>query len=66
MQDNIFNNACPRCGSPAMRSWDELTDDERFIFERISPHREPLEQRKKHRFCKRCHFEDRGERTDVA
>lgn len=51
-------NFCPRCGSPKMKSWDELTEDQKFLIEKM-----PLsadftpEERKKHRFCERCLFE---------
>lgn len=53
---------CPRCDSPKMRSWDELSDDEKYLVERLPLFADvPLHQRKKHRFCTRCWFEETGE-----
>lgn len=55
------NQGCPRCDYPIMKAWDDLSDDDRFVVERIpGPHDVLPEQRKKHRFCKRCFFEDIG------
>lgn len=50
---------CVRCGSQKMKRWDELSDEQKFLVERL-----PLsadfspEERKKHRFCERCWFEE--------
>jgi hypothetical protein len=42
-----------------MRSWDELSDEEKYLVERLPIFAdEPLAQRKKHRFCTRCWFEE--------
>jgi len=44
-----------------MKHWDELTDDERFIVERLESSSDASpEARKKHRFCTRCWYEDTG------
>jgi hypothetical protein len=44
-----------------MKRWDELSDDERFVAERTTRVADTApEQRKKHRFCTRCWFEDSG------
>lgn len=41
-----------------MKTWDELTDEQKFLVERMPASAEfILEQRKKHRFCDRCWFE---------
>lgn len=51
-------NFCPRCGSPKMKSWDELTDDQKFLIEKMPLSADfTLEERKKHHFCERCLFE---------
>lgn len=42
-----------------MRLWEDLTDDENFVAKRLPASAEfTLEERKKHRFCTRCWFED--------
>ena len=56
---------CLRCGSQKMKSWEELSDEQKFLVERL-----PLsadfspEERKKHRFCERCWFEDFARNVD--
>ena len=50
---------CPKCYYPQMKSWEELTDDQKFFAEKLPLNTDfSLEQRKKHRFCERCWFED--------
>jgi len=50
---------CPRCGAMKLKSWSDLTDDERFLAERLPASAEySKDQRKKHRFCTRCWFEE--------
>ena len=50
---------CPRCDAPKMKNWEDLTDEQKLLVERL-----PLnsnftpEERKKHRFCERCFFEE--------
>ncbi len=50
---------CPRCGSPKMKDWEDLTDEQKFLIERLPLNTDftPAE-RKKHRFCERCFFEE--------
>lgn len=62
-QKMVFDNQknCPKCQSPKMRAWDELTDDEKFLVERLPGSADfTAEERKKHRFCTRCWFENWG------
>ncbi|HMQ05081.1 MAG TPA: hypothetical protein PKD26_14270 [Pyrinomonadaceae bacterium] len=49
---------CPKCGGSRIREWNDLTDDQRMLAERLPASAEftPAE-RKKHRFCTRCWFE---------
>ena len=50
--------ACPRCGAARLKTWDELTSDERFTAERLPASAEASpERRKRHLFCPRCWFE---------
>lgn len=50
---------CPRCDARKMKNWRQLTDEQKFLVERL-----PLntnfspEDRKKHRFCEHCWFEE--------
>jgi hypothetical protein len=51
---------CPRCGTPKMKSWRDLSDEQKFLVERLPLNTDySPEQRKKHRFCERCWFEER-------
>lgn len=50
---------CPRCGAAKMKSWDDLSDDQKFLAERLPASAEfTREKRKKHRFCERCFYEE--------
>ena len=52
-----MKNKCPRCDYKKLKTWDELTEDEKMVV-KVKPSDFPLEQRKKHRFCLRCGFEE--------
>lgn len=55
MQEKI----CPNCGASKMKTWEELTDEQKFLVERLPANTDYTpEQRKKHRFCERCFFEE--------
>ena len=60
-------NECPRCASAKMKNWDELDDEQKFLIERLPASAEfsPAE-RKKHRFCERCFFEDVESKIETA
>ena len=50
---------CPNCGAAKLIDWKDLTDDQKFLVERLPKNAEySAEERKKHRFCERCWFED--------
>ena len=50
---------CPRCGSPKLKNWDELGGDEKFMIEKLpSAEKFSAEERKHHRFCTRCFYEE--------
>lgn len=50
--------SCPNCGSAKMKNWENLTDEEKLLVEKLPPFADfSSEQRKKHRFCGRCFFE---------
>ena len=56
---HISEKTCPKCGWPHVKGWDELDDEQKMLAERLglSADYTPAE-RKKHRFCTRCWFED--------
>ena len=55
----VNEKTCPRCGSPKLEAWGELTEDERLLAERLPASADyPLSERKKHRFCTRCWYEE--------
>ncbi len=50
---------CPKCHFQKMKSWEELSDEQKFLVKRLPLNTEfSLKQRKKHRFCERCWFEE--------
>jgi ribosomal protein S27AE len=50
---------CPKCGSHRLKAWHDLTADEKFLAERLPLSTEyTAAERKKHRFCTRCWFEE--------
>jgi len=56
--NDFQENICPRCHHPRMKSWRDLTAEQKFLAERLPKSAEfTREQRKKHRFCERCWFE---------
>jgi len=58
---------CPQCHSSKLKIWDELSDEQKFLVERLPLSAEfSLAQRKKHRFCERCWFEDVRAASDMA
>lgn len=64
MENLETENICPRCGSSKMKSWSELSDEQKFLVERLPKNVEySSETRKKHRFCTQCWFEE-SERKD--
>ena len=59
MESFESKDACPRCGYHWMKGWEDLTEEQQMLVERLSASAEiSLAQRKKHRFCERCWFED--------
>ncbi len=55
MQEKI----CPQCGAVKMRNWNELNDEQKFLVERLPASADfTPAQRKKHRFCGRCFYEE--------
>jgi hypothetical protein len=55
-----FKQNCPRCEKPGLKSWSELSDEEREVVKRLpaSAHYSLSEREATHRWCTRCWFED--------
>lgn len=54
------SDVCPDCLEPGMKTWDELSDEQQFLVKRLPASAEyTLKERKKHRFCERCWFEEK-------
>jgi hypothetical protein len=62
-----LNNQCPRCDG-ALRSWNDLSDEDREMVRRLPASADySLEERKaRHRWCTRCWFEDSGRTPTLA
>lgn len=57
---------CPRCAAAKMKDWKDLTDEQKFLIERLPLNTDfALAERKKHRFCERCFFEEIEKETMV-
>ena len=58
---------CPRCREGRLKSWNELSDEQRMLAERL-PYNTGFSsaQRKKHRFCERCWFESVNDQSTNA
>lgn len=58
---------CPRCDSPDLKYWEDLSDEEQYLVERLPFFAEaPLSERKKHRFCTRCWYEETDRKNELA
>jgi len=60
-------NSCPRCSSPKIKIWNDLSDEQKMLVERLPMSAEfTLDERKRHRFCERCWFEDVREESRIV
>ena len=58
---------CLRCDYPQMKSWAELTDEEKFLAERLPLSAEfTRQERETHLFCPRCWHEETGKPSAVC
>lgn len=59
MESLSRENICPNCGAAKLKTWDELDFEQKIIVERLPASAEYSKaERKKHRFCTRCFFEE--------
>ncbi len=55
-----IDQRCPNCGDQTLRTWEDLSDDERDVVRRLpaSADYASSERRIKHRWCTRCWHEE--------
>jgi uncharacterized protein (DUF983 family) len=60
MINNQFETKCPRCGEGRLRGWNELSDEERMLVQRLpgSADYTPAEREAMHRWCVNCGYEE--------
>lgn len=57
--DMTGKDSCPRCDKPGLKSWAELSDEEREVVKRLPAAAEySFAERQMNRWCTRCWFED--------
>jgi hypothetical protein len=58
-QATASSNACQRCGNPTLKPWNALDDEQKLLVDKLPASADyTLMERKKHRFCTRCWFEE--------
>lgn len=63
---DLNREVCPRCGNQKLKSWTELTDDEKILVEKLPLSADfTMEERRRNRWCARCwhEFDSGGEAT---
>jgi ribosomal protein S27AE len=63
MMNSQDRNRCPRCGEGRLRSWHELSDEEREVVRRLPASADYTQDERtaKHRWCTRCWQETEGQ-----
>ena len=52
---NFQEKFCPQCGLPKLKTWEELSGEQKFLVERLPLSAEfSHEERKRHIFCVNC------------
>jgi hypothetical protein len=60
-------NNCPRCGEGRLIAWSDLSEEERELARRLPAAGFSLDERKaRHRWCRRCWYEDSGDALQPA
>lgn len=62
---NAPKTPCPKCHSRDLKPWTDLDRDEQIAAE-AHPSKHTPTQRKKHRICTRCWFEEAEAKIDFA
>lgn len=60
--DMTGKDLCPRCDKPGLKTWAELSDEEREVVKRLPASAEypSAERQQNHRWCTRCWHEQRA------
>lgn len=68
MSHEPTQNICPRCGAARLRSWGELSDEEREVARRLPAATDfnSGERERTHRWCVRCWFEETHDAGRIA
>ena len=53
----FMSDKCPKCDYKKLKTWSELSDDEKMLI-KAKYSEFTLAERKRHRFCVRCGFEE--------
>ena len=63
-----MDKRCPRCGEEPMRTWDELSDEEREVVSRLpaSADYKTPERQTMHQWCTRCWHESTDDAGHLA
>ena len=64
----MITDKCPRCHEEALRTWDELSDEEREVVKRLPAAAEyrAAERQAMHQWCTRCWHESTGDQPRVV
>lgn len=64
--ERFTNEICPRCEASLLKEWRDLTDEQKFLVERLPLNTDfsPAE-RKKHLYCPRCWHEVADTKTEA-
>jgi len=56
--NDLKRESCPRCGNQKLKSWNELTDDEKILVEKLPLSADyKIEERRRNLWCARCRHE---------
>jgi len=67
MESFDIPDRCPRCDHQTLKAWSDLNDEERMLVEKLPGSATyKCGQRKKHRFCMRCLYEEDGRQSRQA
>ncbi|CAN5219415.1 hypothetical protein BH20ACI1_BH20ACI1_12310 [soil metagenome] len=62
---NFQEKVCPQCGMPKLKTWEELSGEQKFLAERLPLSADfSTEERKKHLFCTNCWNEIYGKQIE--
>ncbi|MBC7796440.1 MAG: hypothetical protein H7Z37_06185 [Pyrinomonadaceae bacterium] len=56
--NHLQSSVCQRCGYHKLKTWNELTDDEKILVEKLPFSASiDIDERRRHLFCPRCFHE---------